>query len=59
MSSVVSTKPTAGEYVEFYSTLFSHEDRPSNSSLESIANEVKEYADADWRRVVLGSLKTK
>lgn len=38
----MSTKPTAREFVEFYSTLFSHEDR--TSSHESIANEVKEYA---------------
>ena len=41
---VVSTKPSADDFVKFYRTLFSHDDRPSNASHDKIASEVKDFA---------------
>ena len=40
---IVSKKPSACDFVEYYKTLFSHVDRPSNESHAKITLEVKDY----------------
>ncbi len=43
---VISSKPTAFDYVEFYKNLFSHHDRPSNDEHRRIAANVSKYAES-------------
>ena len=44
---MVSTKPSANNFVKFYRNLFSHADRPSNASHDAIADEVSIFANAN------------
>jgi len=45
-ATVVSSKPSASDFVAFYRTLFSHHDRPSNKEHQNITAEVKVHAES-------------